>query len=61
LDAGAGDFVRNVKQLTDMLRQLGEVLPDEGSAERPGARRRPLLRGVVPASSVVPATDPATG
>ena len=34
-----GDFVRNVKQLVDLLRQLAMVAP------RPGARRRPLHAG----------------
>jgi ATP-dependent RNA helicase HelY len=56
----AGDFVRNVKQLIDLLRQLGQVLPDETAA---GAARRAadaLFRGVVAASSVVngPAGSP---
>ena len=49
----AGDFVRNVKQLTDLLRQLGEVLPDEGSAESARRAAEALFRGVVAASSVV--------
>ena len=49
----AGDFVRNVKQLIDLLRQLGEVLPDESSAESARAGGRALFRGVVAASSVV--------
>ena len=56
----AGDFVRNVKQLTDLLRQLGEVLPDEGSAESARRAAEALFRGVVAASSVVPAADTGT-
>jgi ATP-dependent RNA helicase HelY len=53
----AGDFVRNVKQLTDLLRQLGEVLPDEESAESARRAASALFRGVVAASSVVKVTD----
>ena len=55
----AGDFVRNVKQLTDLLRQLGEVLPDEGSAESARRAAQALFRGVVAASSVINAADNA--
>ncbi|MGH9106222.1 MAG: DEAD/DEAH box helicase [Acidimicrobiales bacterium] len=49
----AGDFVRNIKQLTDLLRQLGEVLA--GPAAAGSARRAAgaMFRGVVAASSVV--------
>jgi ATP-dependent RNA helicase HelY len=58
----AGDFVRNVKQLTDLLRQLGEVLPDERSAESARRAAEALFRGVVAASSVVPSPEaPAEG
>ena len=53
----AGDFVRNVKQLTDLLRQLGEVLPDEGAAESARRAATALFRGVVAASSVIPTAD----
>jgi ATP-dependent RNA helicase HelY len=49
----AGDFVRNVKQLIDLLRQLGQVLPDQGSAEVARQAADALFRGVVAASSVV--------
>ncbi len=48
-----GDFVRNTKQVIDLLRQLSVVGPDEdlrNSAKIAAAR---LLRGVVAASSVV--------
>ncbi len=53
-----GDFVRNVKQLLDLLRQLGDLAPDEATA---GAARRAadqVFRGVVAVSSVVAATEP---
>jgi ATP-dependent RNA helicase HelY len=49
----AGDFVRNVKQLIDLLRQLGQVLPDEASAAAARQAAEALFRGVVAASSVV--------
>jgi ATP-dependent RNA helicase HelY len=49
----AGDFVRNVKQLIDLLRQLGEVLPDEGSAANARRGADALFRGVVAAPSVL--------
>jgi ATP-dependent RNA helicase HelY len=53
----AGDFVRNVKQLIDLLRQLGEVLADQESAASARQAADKLFRGVVAASSVVAATD----
>ena len=49
----AGDFVRNMKQLIDLLRQLGDVLPDEGAARSAREAATALFRGVVAASSVV--------
>ncbi len=54
----AGDFVRNVKQLIDLLRQLGQVLADEGSAEVARQAADALFRGVVAASSVVSRPGP---
>jgi ATP-dependent RNA helicase HelY len=55
-DMAAGDFVRNVKQLIDLLRQLANVLPDEKSASASAKASVALFRGVVAASSAV-ATD----
>ena len=52
-DISGGDFVRNAKQLIDLLRQLGDVAPDSVTA---GAAREAadlLFRGVVAASSVL--------
>jgi ATP-dependent RNA helicase HelY len=48
-----GDFVRNVKQLIDLVRQLGDIAPDPatGKTAREAADR--LFRGVVAASSVL--------
>lgn len=50
-----GDFVRNVKQLIDLLRQLGEVAPDPVTARTARQAADGLFRGVVAASSVVDA------
>ena len=52
-DMTGGDFVRNVKQLIDLLRQLGDAAeePETGRACRKAADA--LFRGVVAASSVV--------
>ena len=53
-----GDFVRNTKQLIDLLRQLAMVAPSgetRGAAEQ-AARR--LRRGVVAASSQVGTGEP---
>jgi ATP-dependent RNA helicase HelY len=52
-DLTGGDFVRNVKQLIDLLRQVGDVAirPETASAARSAADG--LFRGVVAASSTV--------
>jgi ATP-dependent RNA helicase HelY len=57
-DMSGGDFVRNIKQLIDLLRQLGDLapLPETAAACRSAADR--VFRGVVAASSVI-ATDEA--
>jgi ATP-dependent RNA helicase HelY len=52
-DMSGGDFVRNVKQLIDLLRQLGEVAPDPATARGARVAADRLFRGVVAASSVV--------
>jgi len=48
-----GDFVRNVKQLIDLLRQLSILAPDQDTAATAGQAADRLYRGVVAASSVV--------
>ncbi|MGH9181595.1 MAG: helicase-related protein, partial [Acidimicrobiales bacterium] len=48
-----GDFVRNVKQLVDLLRQLGLVAPAPDTAAAAAKAADSLFRGVVAASSVV--------
>ena len=50
-DLTGGDFVRNIKQLIDLLRQVGDVAPDRTRLRRPRAAADGLFRGVVAASS----------
>jgi ATP-dependent RNA helicase HelY len=52
-DITGGDFVRNVKQLIDLLRQMGDVAGDEGTAARCRQAADAVFRGVEAASSVV--------
>ena len=52
-DLSGGDFVRNAKQLIDLLRQVGEVAPDPDTARTARVAAEELFRGVVSASSVV--------
>jgi ATP-dependent RNA helicase HelY len=48
-----GDFVRNVKQLIDLLRQVGDVAPRPETASAARSAADALFRGVVAASSTV--------
>jgi ATP-dependent RNA helicase HelY len=52
-EISGGDFVRNVKQLIDLIRQLGDhvLAPAAASTARQAADR--LFRGVVAASSLL--------
>jgi ATP-dependent RNA helicase HelY len=52
-DLSGGDFVRNVKQLIDLLRQVGDVAPVEATRASARAAADALYRGVVSASSSV--------
>jgi ATP-dependent RNA helicase HelY len=56
-ELSGGDFVRNVKQLIDLMRQSGDVAkqPATRAAAREGADA--LYRGVVSASSAVRSED----
>jgi ATP-dependent RNA helicase HelY len=54
-EMSGGDFVRNVKQLIDLLRQVGETAPDPATGRAARAAADRLMRGVVAASSVVAA------
>lgn len=48
-----GDFVRNIKQLVDILRQVGDVAPVAATASAARAAADALYRGIVAASSEV--------
>jgi len=50
-DIGAGDFVRNIRQLVDLLRQISEVAPDRLTAACAREAVRAIDRGVVAAAT----------
>jgi ATP-dependent RNA helicase HelY len=52
-ELSAGDFVRQVKQCIDVLRQIGDVDPDPAVAATARDAARACLRGVVAAASAV--------
>jgi ATP-dependent RNA helicase HelY len=52
-DLSAGDFVRTMKQLIDLLRQIALVLPDPRDAEHASRASEGLFRGVVALASTV--------
>ena len=52
-----GDFVRNVKQLIDLLRGIGDVAPVPATAARARQAADALHRGVVTASSAIEVDD----
>ena len=52
-ELSGGDFVRNVKQLIDLLRGIGDVAPNPATAARARQAADALHRGVVIASSTV--------
>jgi ATP-dependent RNA helicase HelY len=54
-----GDFVRNAKQLIDLVRQIGDAAPDPATARTARAAADALFRGVVAAASQVDGADPA--
>ena len=58
-EMSGGDFVRNVKQLIDLLRQLSEVAPEPATARAAREGADALYRGVVAASSSVTSTEDA--
>ena len=61
LDEGfsAGDFVRNVKQLIDLLGQVAEVAPSSGTTKAARQAVGALKRGVVALSGAVDEADDA--
>jgi ATP-dependent RNA helicase HelY len=56
-EVSGGDFVRNVKQLLDLCRQVGELAPVPATARSARRAADLLFRGVVAASSVVEVDD----
>ncbi|MBN2623247.1 MAG: DEAD/DEAH box helicase [Acidimicrobiales bacterium] len=52
-DLSGGDFVRNVKTLIDLVRQVGEVAPDPATARAARQAADGLHRGVVSISSTL--------
>ena len=54
-DLSGGDFVRNIKQLADLLRGLGGIAPTPATAARARQAADSLQRGVVTATSVLAA------
>ena len=54
-DLTAGDFVRNVKQLIDLLRQIGMCAPAPATASAARAAADSIHRGVVALSGSVTA------
>jgi ATP-dependent RNA helicase HelY len=60
-ELSGGDFVRNVKQLIDLLRQIGDVAPVDNTAAAARTAADALFRGVVAASSSVGVDDEDEG
>jgi ATP-dependent RNA helicase HelY len=56
-ELSGGDFVRNVKQLIDLLRQITDLAPSEATRHAAAAAHEQLFRGVVAASTAVDAGD----
>ncbi|MEJ5256585.1 MAG: hypothetical protein WHS89_14685, partial [Acidimicrobiales bacterium] len=60
-EISGGDFVRNIKQLLDLLRQIADTAVDPSTASAAREASQALFRGVVAASSAVEsAPAPAT-
>jgi ATP-dependent RNA helicase HelY len=60
-DLSGGDFVRNVKTLIDLLRQIGDVAPNPETARSARQAADALHRGVVAASSTLDDVDAQSG
>jgi ATP-dependent RNA helicase HelY len=52
-DLSGGDFVRNVKQVIDLLRQIGDAAPDPSTRRSANQAADNCFRGLIAASSVV--------
>ena len=60
-DLSGGDFVRTIKQLIDLLRQMGDAAPLESTAAAARSAAESLFRGVVSASAPAPISSDARG
>src|SRR5690606_1992370 len=56
-ELSGGDFVRNVKQLVDLLRGIGDVAPVPATAARARQAAEAIPRGVVTATSPLEVAD----
>jgi ATP-dependent RNA helicase HelY len=56
-DVSAGDFVRNIKVLIDLLRQIAQIAPNAATRSAADGAARSLGRGVVATSSDLAAYD----
>jgi ATP-dependent RNA helicase HelY len=56
-DLSGGDFVRNIRQLVDLLRQIGDAATDPATSQAARSASDALQRGVVAASSRVDTGD----
>ena len=57
-ELSGGDFVRTMKQLIDLLRQIGDGAPDPSTARTAKQAAESLLRGVVAASAPAAEQEP---
>ena len=57
-DIAGGDFVRNIRQLIDLLRQVGEIAPATDTRSAAGEAVDRLFRGVIAVSSLLGGRDP---
>jgi ATP-dependent RNA helicase HelY len=60
-EMSGGDFVRNTKQLIDLLRQIGDLAPELATAAAARQAAERVFRGVVAASSMVTVDDEGAG
>jgi ATP-dependent RNA helicase HelY len=60
-EISGGDFVRNIKQLIDLLRQIGDLAPDPATASAARQAADRVFRGVVAASSLLQLAEAAAG
>ena len=60
-DMGAGDFVRTVRQVVDLLRQIERCAPDARLRETAGRAAAAMFRGIVVGSDVTAVSNPEAG